>query len=641
MITKSLRQIVVFCLAVSTLARAEELRTFKRFQLSDQFWCEGAAFGDFNGDGQNDVVAGPWWYEGPDFKKKHELYAPSESFKLPLGPFTAVTVAGFEGALGHKNTYSDNFFAFPQDFNKDGALDVLIIGFPGKETVWFENPKNSDAHWPRHVVFEQTDNESPVFTDIDNDGKPELVCITKGAYGYASPNWNDPAKPWDWHPISANKKYGNFTHGLGVGDVNGDGRLDLIEKDGWWEQPASLGGDPLWVHHPQPFGGGGAQMFAYDVNGDGLNDVITSLAAHGFGLSWFEQVREGDKTTFSEHLIMGDQPNKYGVKFSEPHALALIDMDGDGLKDIVTGKRFWSHGRTGDPDRNAEAVLYWFKLVRGPAGVDWLPYAIDKDSGVGTQVVVGDLNGDGLPDVVVGNKKGAFVFLQEKKTVSREEWQKAQPKPVATPGSASIDLRPNFAKWGLPLRKQGARNTCSVFASVGAMEYAFARQLDRGVPLSVEFSNWAGDQVIRRAQDGHYFTSIIRGYQKFGVCAEEEMPYAPKFRADYEPSERALIAARDLQSHKLAFHWLRPNDGTKGLTDEHIAQCKAILAEGWPIAAGSYHSILFVGFEDDAALDGGGQFLVRDSGGHHEKTLTYAAAKERMCDLFWVEPAEK
>jgi len=233
------------------------------------------------------------------------------------------------------------------------------------------------------------------------------------------------------------------------------------------------------------------------------------------------------------------------------------------------------------------------------------------------------------------------VFLQEKKTVTREEWEKAQPKPVATPGSASIDLRPNFAKWGLPLRKQGARDTCSVFASVGAMEYALARQLDRGVPLSVEFSNWAGDQVIRRAQDGHFFTSVIRGYQKFGVCAEEDMPYAPEFRAAYQPSEKALAAARELQTHKLAFRWLRPNDGTKGITDEHIAQCKAVLAQGWPIAAGSYHSILFVGFEDDPALEGGGQFLVRDSGGHNEKTLTYAAAKERMCDLFWVEPAAK
>jgi hypothetical protein len=106
-------------------------------------------------------------------------------------------------------------------------------------------------------------------------------------------------------------------------------------------------------------------------------------------------------------------------------------MDGDGLKDIVIGKRFWSHGRTADPERNSAAVLYWFKLVRGADhSAEFVPHLIDNDSGVGTQVVAGDINGDGLPDVVVSNKKGAFVFLQEKKAVTHEEWLKAQPKRV-------------------------------------------------------------------------------------------------------------------------------------------------------------------------------------------------------------------
>ena len=585
------RPLLLACLlATAAFARAEELRTFKRIQLHDQFWSEGANFGDLNNDGKPDLIAGPWWWEGPDFTKRHEFMPATQTFELPLGPQTKVTVPGFEGALGRQNTYSQNFFVWVYDFNHDGWNDILVVGFPGQDTSWYENPKGGDGHWVRHKILDETDNESPTFTDITGDGKPELVCITKGQYGYAEPDAIDPAKPWKFHAISPNNNYGNFTHGLGVGDINGDGRMDLIEKDGWWEQPASLAGDPVWTFHKMPFGGGGAQMYAYDVNGDGLNDVITSLAAHGYGLSWFEQYREGGEIKFREHVIVGKDPaeNKYGVKFSEIHAIDLIDMDGDGLKDIVTGKRFWSHGRMGDPDRNNDAVLYWFKLVRNPdKTVDFVPYLIDNNSGVGTQVVAGDINGDGLPDVVVGNKKGAFVFLQEKKTVSKEEWEKAQPKPLKPPGNASAmpaatDLRANFERWELAQRKQGARDTCSVFATLGAMEYAVARKLGHGVVLSPEFLNWAGDQAIHRAQDGHYFSSVIRGYEEHGICAEEDMPYARKFRAAYQPSEKALAAAKEMRAVGLQFHWLRPNDGTQGLTDEHVAKTKEVLASGWP-----------------------------------------------------------
>ena len=155
-------------------------------------------------------MAGPWWWEGPDFGKRHEIYPPAATFQLALGEQTQVTVPGFEGGLGKKNTYSDNFFAFPQDFNGDGWMDLLVVGFPGQFTSWFENPKTADRHWTKHPIFPQTDNESPTYTDITGDGKPELVCITAGAYGYATPNPAKPAEPWDWHRISPNKKYGNF-----------------------------------------------------------------------------------------------------------------------------------------------------------------------------------------------------------------------------------------------------------------------------------------------------------------------------------------------------------------------------------------------------------------------------------------------
>ena len=398
---------------------------FKKIALSDQFYSEGAAIGDFNHDGKMDVVIGPFWYEGPDFKAKH-LYAAEDFMNKAYDP----------------HGYSKNFFAFTHDFNGDGWTDILIVGFPGEDTSWYENPRGKDEPWKRHVALKVTDNESPTFGDLLGDGHPVLVCMSHGQMGYAKPDPSDPTREWTWHPTSPKiAAYQRFTHGLGWGDVNGDGKNDLLDKDGWYEQPATLEGDPHWKKHPYNFGNGGAQMYVYDVNGDGLPDVITSLEAHRFGLAWFEQKRDAasGEITFEKHLIMGDKPeqNRYGVKFGQLHAVALADMDGDGLLDIVTGKRFWAHGPEGDVEPNAPAVLYVFRLVRGKdasAGkttADFVPYLVDDNSGVGTQVTVGKISGGPLPDILVGNKKGGFVFLNQIDKLGKDTLEKNAPKPVA------------------------------------------------------------------------------------------------------------------------------------------------------------------------------------------------------------------
>jgi len=216
---------------------ADVSHTFKKVQLSDKFWAEGATFGDFNHDGTMDIVAGPYWYEGPDFQKRHEFYGATVTFARKKPDGTEEKIEGFEGALGTENKYSDNFFAYAYDFNKDGWDDILIIGFPGEQSAWYENPRGQEVHWKKYVALDVTDNESPTFTDITGDGKPEIVCASKGCYGYAEPDWNDPAKPWKFHAISPNNKYQRFTHGMGVGDVNGDGRQDLLETSRL-QQPA-------------------------------------------------------------------------------------------------------------------------------------------------------------------------------------------------------------------------------------------------------------------------------------------------------------------------------------------------------------------------------------------------------------------
>ena len=367
---------------------------FVKVTLHREFYCEGASFGDMNHDGVTDVVAGPDWYEGPGYGARHALWA-----RAAFDP----------------HGYSDCFFEFPHDLDGDGWLDVLVVGFPGVPAAWYENPRDPAAPWPRHdVIPVPIDNESPLFVDVTNDGVPELVHMTGGVLGWSSPDAGA-REPWVFHPVSDSRGYGAFTHGLGVGDLDGDGRADVLEATGYYQALPTLDALPLFARRDQPFGAGGAQMPVLDLDGDGDADVATTLAAHGYGLAWFEQAVDPTAPTFAEHLIVPDTaPDAAAsVVLHEPHALAAADIDGDGVTDLVSGERFWGHVPAGMPDFDEPARLYWFRTVRAPGGVTFTPQLIDDDSGVGTELTVADGNDDGRPDIVVSNKKGAFVFLQQ------------------------------------------------------------------------------------------------------------------------------------------------------------------------------------------------------------------------------------
>ena len=381
----------------SSVAKAAELPRFRKQVLTDKYYCDGITAGDINRDGKMDIVAGPFWYEGPAFTSKHEFY-PAKEFPTPPSP-------------------TDSMFSHVHDFNGDGWPDILVLGRVHLHSAfWYENPKGEfSGHWKKHFVFERIKGESPPFADVDGDGRPELVTHRESHWGLVQSDPTDATKPWPFKTISEEGKWPQFYHGTGMGDLNGDGRADLLLNEGWYEQPAAP--DAQWVRHEFKFGNkGGAQMFAYDVNGDGRNDVITALDAHGWGLAWFEARNENGRLTFSKHSIMGDrsEESKYGAAFSQPHALDVADLDGDGLKDIIVGKRLWAHGPKGDVEPNAAPVLYWFQLKRDLNGkATYVPRLIDDKSGVGVQVTSADVNGDRRPDILTVSKLGAFVFFNE------------------------------------------------------------------------------------------------------------------------------------------------------------------------------------------------------------------------------------
>jgi len=261
--------------------------------------------------------------------------------------------------------------------------------------------------WKKHLAVSVTNNESPIWADVDGDGQPELV------FGY-SPDQNpdsaqrrvalarpgkDPHAPWPVRTISAVGAPGSmkYAHGLGVGDVNSDKRPDVLTQQGWYENPGPQTRTE-WTFHPANFGEACAHMLVCDADGDGLADVITS-SAHRYGIWWHQQTAAGWRTRLIDRSC------------SQTHALVLADINGDGLPDFVTGKRWWAHVH-GDPGRDEPAMVLWFELRRIGGMPQWTRHEIDNDSGVGTQFEVSDVNGDGLLDVVVSNKKGVYYFQQ-------------------------------------------------------------------------------------------------------------------------------------------------------------------------------------------------------------------------------------
>lgn len=437
------RAATALCLCAAS-ASAGDFK-FTKQRLSQAYDSEGAFAGDIDGDGKVDLVSGPYWYSGPDFLVKHE-YQP---------------VATLDPAGGK---YTDNFMGWARDFDGDGKVDILMGGLPGDTAYWYRNPGPGEVgkavtRWKKRAAIPVFGNESPEMADLFGDGKRVAIYNTNdGFFCWAAPGPKGPDSLWAVHRISARFTTDDtrFVHGLGIGDINGDKRTDVFTAFGWWEQPASLAGDPQWKLHPAAFGSGGAQMHAYDVDGDGDNDVISSTVAHGFGLAWYEQVPGAGEAVFKVHPILAAKgaPAIPGMPaFSQLHALALSDIDGDGLMDIITGKRKWAHGLSGDEEPNAPAVLYAFKLIRGDTA-RFAPVPIDSASGVGTQLEMQDLDGDGDRDILIGNKNGTFIFLKDGKSL-----RIGRITPIAPIASwPRLDALGRPLEWGRSLWGAGVRS---------------------------------------------------------------------------------------------------------------------------------------------------------------------------------------
>jgi hypothetical protein len=363
---------------------------------------EGIDVADIDGDGKLDVVEGRNWYQAPDFAPR---------------PLRLV-----EDWNGYVQSNGD----FCHDVDGDGLIDVIAGSFLPTEVHWYKNPGGDGLKlgqvWKKAVLVDTklSQNESSFLHDFDGDGQPEwitnswknenpVVVWKFTTRGKSSTNKNAKSKAETASHPSLTKhvvgKNGNG-HGMGFGDINNDGREDILFANGWYERPESDALSKAWKFHADWNGlHASCPMLIKDLNGDGLNDLVWGKG-HDYGLYWWEAIPNDDtaaKLEFKQHVI--------DDRFSQPHTIHFADLDGDGNEELISGKRVRGHNGK-DPGGTEVPCMYYYKWNRETNS--FKRFVIDEGHiGTGLQIRTADLNSDGKLDIAVAGKDGTWLLLNQ------------------------------------------------------------------------------------------------------------------------------------------------------------------------------------------------------------------------------------
>lgn len=368
----------------ATVAAGDDAIPFRKHTL-DLGISETVAIVDMNHDGRLDIISGENWYEqGPPRPGGGPRFIKHKFRDLP-----------------YTFDYLEDLSDLAIDVNGDGYPDVVSCSYWSKPLTWWENPGASGRPWREHLIESGSPVEFVFLVDILNTGKPLQLLPQFGRRDFPL-TWYELAGtgapgPWIPHEISP-QSYG---HGIGAGDVNGDGRADIITPQGWFEAPE----DPRtgkWIFHEEFELGATGFIYTDDVNGDGLPDIVTSLG-HDYGIFWYEQKKDAQgNRAWAKHKI--------DDSWSQAHALSLADLNGDGRPELVTGKRYYAHDH--DPGANEPLGIYWYERIMVNGELQWKRHILDYGTriGAGMQIAVVDIDSDGKPDVIVAGKSGLFLF---------------------------------------------------------------------------------------------------------------------------------------------------------------------------------------------------------------------------------------
>lgn len=374
--------IVLACWLSAVCAADQGPLVFERERIGTGTFESASAF-DVNKDGHLDVVSGDQWFEGPDFTKAHKT-----------------------ADVDEYDTYYDHFSTYPMDVDGDSCIDFLTGGWFGKRPRWAQNPCGSDHEWVETDLPETGNIERSNFWDLDGDGYVEMIATTKPVHIFRLKRDADGKGLGEFDHHIIDKEEGIGGHGQGFGDINGDGRSDMLFATGWLEAPKdpkdTYNSDAWKWHQAWEFGQASVPILVHDVNGDGLNDIIVGQG-HNYGLDWYAQARDADgNITWEKHVVE--------TKISQFHVMDLADIDNDGELELVTGKRYRGHNGN-DPGSEDPLGLYYYEINGG----DFLKTTIDYGpagtaSGTGLYMWIEDLDGNGWKDILAPGKEGLYLF---------------------------------------------------------------------------------------------------------------------------------------------------------------------------------------------------------------------------------------
>ncbi len=368
---------------------------WRQHTINNQSPFEAAGAADFNSDGLLDVFSGDSWYEAPHWKR-HKVR---------------------EVLPGTNPHYYEDFADLPLDVNRDGHVDIVTCAYFSRRIAWIEHPGDPTKPWIEHTIDLPGSMETGQLVDLNGDGNPDFLPNIGGVVAWYEITATDPEVIWTKHDLG-NEGAG---HGVGYGDVNRDGRTDIITPKGWYEQPTEASSDAWPFHAEFQLGAASILIIGHDFDGDGDTDVLWGMG-HDYGLLWLKQATDADgKRTWTREEI--------DMTFSQVHTLQLADLDGDSTMEVVTGKRVYAHET--EPGATEPPCVYSFRYDRGQAR--WIRQVIfegqpakfapkaAKDrwalkdfaqgsAGTGLQMDVRDMDGDGDIDVICPGKSGLYWF---------------------------------------------------------------------------------------------------------------------------------------------------------------------------------------------------------------------------------------